>query len=157
MLSNNLCVLDVIGGKKLVFNKYWPIPVLIVNNRKNYIDILNNPRNRKILLNYKIQFTDEDEEQLCIEKEYNKYAKHVNSLIFDQIGITFGNACNFNCSYCICSNSDKESVNVDEILKTISYLFENLNTSNNIISVHITGGEPLLHYKKIEKIVSTVN
>lgn len=79
----------------------------------------------------------------------------INQLI---LGIT--NACNFRCRYCHQAEgkvlSSKAVMNEDIAFKSVDFLYEH-SMDAQVVAITFYGGEPLLNYKLIKKVVSYAN
>ena len=97
-----------------------------------------------------------------IEKQRNKYERKLkrnNEIFF--IGFTTTDKCNFKCNYCVKQKCDSLSgKNKKHVLqwqnakKALDQFFEIvLNNKRKKVTIGFTGGEPLLNFEVIKKIV----
>lgn len=97
-----------------------------------------------------------------IKEIYHPDTKYVGQLIdrcISQLIIEVTNACNFKCRYCHQSEkaiTECKMINEDIAYKSIDYLFEHSKDANEI-AITFYGGEPLLNFGIIEKIVNYSN
>ena len=89
-------------------------------------------------------------------QSYIEYRKNDNNCF--SVRIFLGDACNFNCSYCIQNRrvnfSDIKKYNIEDICNAILHYF-NLS-EKEILEINFMGGEPLLHKEKIIEIVKYI-
>jgi len=87
----------------------------------------------------------------------NKVVEDNKNKEFNLLRVLLTDLCNLNCKYCkVCHNIDnpiKEPTPLEKIKKAAEDLF----SQNNVEKViHITGGEPLLFYKRITEFIEYV-
>ena len=91
-----------------------------------------------------------------VTKYCQKYIEHEKKKrdVFS-MRIALGDTCNLHCAYCIQSWKDRKSVpendRLEELCDAILYFFE--RSGKQELAVDFMGGEPLLHFDTIKKIV----
>lgn len=94
-----------------------------------------------------------------IIKTEEKDARTVDKLVFRTIALNLTNTCNFACSYCFANHGhyDKPGLHMSEVIadRAIGLLFKGaLKTGQKRVAVAFFGGEPLIKWSLIKKIVT---
>lgn len=94
-----------------------------------------------------------------IEHPETKYIDDLTNRCINDITLQVTKDCNFKCRYCLYANDTKvernhEKINMrwDIAKKSIDFLYDHSKDSN-IITISFYGGEPLLNYDLIKKVV----
>jgi MoaA/NifB/PqqE/SkfB family radical SAM enzyme len=88
-------------------------------------------------------------------QELNKFALEFNNVNILEVKsplvvcLDVTGRCNMNCVYCLATNRPKEE-------KDITHIIDKLNLNPHILSVLLTGGEPLIH-KEFISIIERIN
>lgn len=133
---------------------------------KNSLELMESPRELKYIeknigdrmlfqfLKNKFLVPENSNEKVCDQKI------NLNNSGFKLLRILLTDLCNLNCKYCKVKNNTKNKVcgstSVKYLKKIIKFFLNNSNLSEPK-TIQITGGEPLLYWKKIKEIVSILN
>jgi sulfatase maturation enzyme AslB (radical SAM superfamily) len=71
-------------------------------------------------------------------------------MIMLSLSIKITNNCNFNCKYCLYKKRDDISIDIDKVIKFINKF------DKDVKNIKITGGEPLLEFKKIKELIKNI-
>lgn len=116
-------------------------------------------RNSFSILNIPQKLTTSTNENIKkILREEEKKAKIVDNLTLRTVALNLTNRCNFTCSYCFANHGlyDKPGLTMSEEIatKVIDLLFENItNNKQKRAAITFFGGEPLLEWELLQKIV----
>lgn len=116
----------------------------IQNGKGDKSEVIYNPLNTSMIWN---------DGELQIDKVLNTYSKFIPNRNLKEVRLVLGYKCNFSCKYCW--QSFKQSDNPIPLQYDLNTIVEKIYTAvGTACIIQFWGGEPLLYYKDIVKLVT---